>query len=243
MLRIAFCLFMAVLWTSTSTLAAQPVIHVVPDSAEIQIDAVEPGGCVALLGAHRRLEGYVTVAGGLQQILVDEDRDGSVTVELEIGVPLASLWVAVDLTSGLSSVAWPAEFAALPLTVPTLRLDETENFEASGATLEMSGRLFEVFLVRPGEASGIWHQTLANGGPMDADPDPASMSLRLDRLESLAEDGAEAAPAPASLGRDDLVILLDPTRLGWQVIQGDTLLEGLPRTSEAAGNAAAGGQR
>ncbi len=234
MLRIIRILALATL--STSTLAAQPVIHLgtggtdtqADTQANIQIDSMEPGGSVALFGAHRRLEGYATVAGGLQEIAVDEDGDGSVAIGLDIDLPLASLWVAVDLASGLFSVSWPEGFEPATLAASGLRLTEHEHQEETLTALAMSGRLLDVFVVRPGDASAVWHRTLANGGPLDVDPDPASMSLLLGDFESLVEDDVEGSPTLASLSPEDLVILLDPTRLGWQVIQGDALLDGLP---------------
>ncbi len=233
-------LALTILWPSMVT--AQPVIQLSTDSTDIHIHSVEPGGTVALFGAHRRLEDYTTVAGGLQEILIDEDGDGSVTVGLEnagleIGVPLASVWVAVDLATGSWSVAWPDGFEPSTLAASTLRLTEAEHAEVADATLEMPGRLLEVFVVRPGDDAAIWHQTLANGGPMDRDPDPASMALPLDSLNPLTDDSAEAAPSPSSLAPSDLVIRLDPTRLGWQVIQGEALL-----SRERVGDTAAGGQ-
>lgn len=221
-------LALTILWPSMVT--AQPVIQLSTDSTDIHIHSVEPGGTVALFGAHRRLEDYTTVAGGLQEILIDEDGDGSVTVGLEtagleIGVPLASVWVAVDLATGSWSAAWPEGFKPSNLAEPTLNIGASDGTEASTTTLEMAGRLLEVFLVRPGDKAQAWHQTLANGGPMDEDPDPASMALRLDALNPVTDDSAEAAPSPSSLAPNDLVILLDPTRLGWQMAQGQALLE------------------
>lgn len=239
MLHLIPILALAMLWSSTLT--AQPILHLSTDSTDIQIDSLEPGSSVALFGAHRRLEGFTTVAGGLQEILADEDGDGSVNFALEnvgagVGVPLASVWIAVDLTSGLSNVAWPEEFQPSTLAEPTLRLNTLDGAEEATEALEISGRLLEVFLVRPGSDAQVWHQSLANGGPKDRDPDPTSMSLRLEELNALAEGTAEAAPAPASLEAQDLVILLDPTRLRWQVAQGNALIE-------LAEIAAAGGAR
>ena len=239
--RIATCFSLVLLWTSA--VAAQPIIRLNPESTRIQIDSIEPGGGVALLGIHRRLEGYTTVAGGLHKVMLDEDGDGLVSTELEIQVPKASVWVAVDLTRGAVDVAWPEGFEPISLNPSNLRLGGPGGVEGFGETLEMSGRLLEVFVVRPGDGAAVWHQTLANGGPMDADPDPASMSLRLDSLDALTEDGTEASPSPTSLGPEDLVILLDPTRLRWRIVRGHTLLDGLEGDDEATGKAVAGGGR
>lgn len=232
MLRMIHVFALATLWTSA--LAAQPVIHLgagatqTHHQTQIQIDSLEPGGSVALFGAHRRLEGYVTVAGGLREILVDEDGDGSVEVGLDVDLPLASLWIAVDLSSGLFSVSWPEGFEPPTLAGSALRLAEHGTQDGTFHVLEMSGRLLDVFVVRPGTAPAVWHRTLANGGPLDIETDPASMSLLLGDLESLVADDTEGFPTLVSLRPDDLVILLDPTRLGWQIVQGAALMDSPP---------------
>ena len=226
-LAACFVLF-AISWATE--LPAQPTLHLDADGTEVRVESLEPGGGAVLLAVHRRVENYVTVAGGLREVLNDDAADGRVAMTLDQPVPLASIWIAVDLTSGETTVEWPEGFEARELGASSLRLLQGTD-EAAGDTLVTAGRILEVFLVRPGEAPQVWHRTLANGGPADVEPDPTSMALSLGALESLTSGEQEASPAPDTVQPTDLVILLDPTRLRWQIVEGEALSSSLPGSS------------
>lgn len=139
-------------------------------------------------------------------VLIDEDGDGVVRVELEGGVPLSSLFAAVDMTTGELAVATPEGSPFREVVFPARGLG------AELRTFEDRRRLLDLLLVRPGggEGAGVWSLSLADGGPGDDDGrQDRSLRARSGDFRPVAD----SPPPPERLAPGDVLIGFDPESL------------------------------
>jgi hypothetical protein len=204
--------FLAALWGSAAPASAQ-----VPTGPSLAVSAqavtatgMTPGGAVVWLGMARKVVEYEAIFARRQGV-VQADALGTAQVPLAEAVPLQSIWVAVDLKTGLYATASRAGFSPRAFALGAGAL------EVRGAGL--ADRLLdaadygEVLLVRPGK--GAWGKTIGRGGAADeSDPSEPTYKLSFDKLEAVsAADGA----APGKLSPRDLVFVLHPQAMGLAV--------------------------
>jgi hypothetical protein len=198
--------------SDTPAWAQTPLVPVLSVSAQaVTATGMTPGGAVVWLGVARKVVEYEAVYVRRHGV-VKADALGTAQVPLAEAVPLQSIWVAVDLATGLFATASPAGFSPLAFTLGAGAL------EVRGAGL--ADRLVdsadhgEVLLVRPGK--GAWGKTVGRGGADDeSDPSEPAYRLSLDKLEPVsATDG----PAPGKLSPRDLVFVLHPQAMALAVV-------------------------
>src|SRR6185295_15846360 len=133
--------------------------------AAVVVTGVTPGGKVAVFGISRRGLEYVVRVERREEVLLDQDKDGAVTLELGETLPLKSIWVAVDLTRGEFRVASPAGFPLRQASLPAGGIAAARN------ELQDRRDFVEVFLARPGAGAeaGAWGLSAGDGGASDAD--------------------------------------------------------------------------
>jgi hypothetical protein len=139
-------------------------------------------------------------------VLDDEDGDGVVRVELEGGVPLSSLFAAVDMATGELAVATPEGSPFREVDFPG------RGIGAELRTFEDRRRLLDLLLVRPGggEDAGVWSLSLADGGPGDDDGrQDRSLRARTGDFRPVAD----SPPPPERLAPGDVLIGFDPETL------------------------------
>lgn len=134
-------------------------LEIVISEHEVEASGVTAGGEVAWLTVWRELdEHYSTRVTLLDRTIVDEDRDGAVTLEVDRPVPPLSVWVAVDGTSGEVAVRTPEGVR--------LRWAPEDSVRRKGPHVEVDLKRPEVILVRPGV--GAFRARVADGARDDA---------------------------------------------------------------------------
>jgi hypothetical protein len=194
-----------------SPLAAQvPGAPVVMLSAtSVSASGVTAGGAVAWFSVARVIEDLAVRVVSRSEIVVDADGDGIVELDLAGPLPLKSVWVVVDLASGLYTAAAPE---GSPLVEGNI-LGKVENGE-----LAVSRPLVHLFRARTGEEGvGAWALRAGDGG--ESDDDGLGDGLLHAGLSRFT-DGAGVA-APAEVTGSDLLVVIDPSRLDYQIVRGD----------------------
>jgi len=170
-----------------------------------------PGGQVVWFGSARLVaEDYYLTLAHFQSVTL-ADAGGAARYDLGKPLPPASVWVAVDLTTGAYALATPNGVPPRLADLPTLRT-------GSGATsdlVEDRRQLVAALLVRPG--LGAWELTVGDGGPADEDgAGDGHLQFSLARMHPLVlatADASLAPPAPARLATQDLLLVLGTDRL------------------------------
>lgn len=137
---------------------------------------------------------------------------GQVRLELNEAVPLRSIWVAVDLTSGTYAIATPANFALRQFSPSSnaFKADATGNLNH----FTWPGHLLEIWVARPG--SGVWGVEVPDGGSGDEDG-PANGTITID-LQHLHPVGPSAA-APAAFAKGDVFVVINPDTMQAAVVE------------------------
>jgi hypothetical protein len=200
-----FLAWMVLLAWLAVPVSAAPLRMVLEEDAVV-ISGVTAKGRVALLGVTREIgeDEYPTARRHLE-VLADEDGDGVVRYPVEGGVPLRSLFAAVDLASGDFETVSPA---ALGLRRVNWRGRGPGQRSGGKDSVEDRRRLLELLVVRPNV--GVWAARIKDGDESDAD---GAIDGRVEGLlEGLSPLG-DGPEAPSVFQRDDVVLALDPTVL------------------------------
>lgn len=132
----------------------------------------------------------------------DLDNDGQERIEIDRDLASASIWAAVDITTGAFALDTPSGRPIDPIAIrgnprSALRRIDFENRE-----------YLYVFLVRPG--TGAWWARIGDGGPEDGDGEP---NRRIELPLGVMTPFEESPAPPDRIDRDDLVFAIDPNRL------------------------------
>jgi hypothetical protein len=169
----------------------------------IQAQGMSAGGSVIWFGIGRQVREYAETLSEHQAVTV-ADAQGQSQLAVAPAVPRHSIWVAVDLKTGLFVLAGPPAF---PL----------RRFELKPAAVSVGGGsagdqildpsdIIEVLLVRPGQ--GAWSKSISRGSVEDqAGPGAAYVAFSLGQLLTVQPGGA-AAPAKVNAG--DLLFVAHP---------------------------------
>lgn len=195
-----------VLWACLAAPGAAAPLRMVLESDAVVISGVTAKGKAALLGVTREIgeDEYPTARRHLE-VLTDEDGDGVVRYPVEGGVPLRSLFAAVDLASGDFETVSPE---ALGLRRVPWRGRGPGRWGGGKDSVEDRRRILELLVVRP--SVGAWAARLKDGDGSDGD---GVIDGRVEGLlESLTPLGA-GPEAPSEFQRGDVVLALDPSVL------------------------------
>ncbi|MGH7926833.1 MAG: hypothetical protein ACREQV_03455 [Candidatus Binatia bacterium] len=168
--------------------------------------AVTPGASAVIFGIGSQPRGYYSRLVRFEAFVSDEDRDGSVSVQLDDPVPPKSTWVVVDLASGEVATGAPSTFAAEVRPFPSewLKHDNAGHLRKLASTLPFSELLWA-------SSMGAWKATLGDGGASDEDGEKNGVAV-LDNTQFLPiQDGIGKAPTHFSKG--DVMIAANPWTL------------------------------
>lgn len=184
-------------------LAAKQLITFEANAVAVQ---VTPGGRAAVFGLARDARADHLRITDYAQVLQDEDGDGVVRVPLDRPAPRESLWLAVDLKTGESSIEAPPGARLLRKPFPPSAIVGRGNSRAARAIHRDSHVLF--WLVRPG--TGAWASMIDDGSPSDSDAAyDGQASVMLDEMQPVSL----SPPAPVELRDGDIFAIVVPDTL------------------------------
>lgn len=189
----------------------QPLsVSLQPDG--IAVAGATPKASIYAFSQSRELShGFVSVVPR-QTTLRDDDGDGRAAWTIGATVPLRSVWIAVDLTTGAYGVAVPAGYPATRVALSDDHLKK--NFGSDITQLAFDGTLVDYVVIRPGV--GAWRGTVGLRGPDDEGTDEKKSTFSVEKLRP--EEGTTAA-APKHLKKDDVVFVLNSFRAEYGVVR------------------------
>jgi hypothetical protein len=140
------------------------------------------------------------------KVLSDDDRNGVIEFAAERGVPLRSVWIAVDLATGEHAIGARPDYPLwrAPLALSRFRKDA----EGELAAIEFELPRLILLFVRPGK--GAWIVSSDEGGAGDGDGTP-NFKLLIRASDAVAVAGKDAPPR--HLRNGDFVAAIDPGSL------------------------------
>jgi hypothetical protein len=206
MLRLLLCtVVLAALPVSVAAAAAAPLTIAVTAQSVTVANATK-GGSIVLFSCARYSRYRSIGVRPEARVLRDDDGDGVVRFAADTPIPIRSVWVAVDQTSGNAVAGAPADFPLLvsPLGAGDLRKDVQGEIASLAAALP---RLI-VLLVSPGK--GAWVLAAFDGEATDRDTKKDGHIL-LSFSDARAVDGKDKPPNQVK--KDDVVVAIDPGHL------------------------------
>jgi hypothetical protein len=180
------------------SLSAQPSISFEPEA--VRISGLTAGGEAVYLAAARIAHGYTRDIATESRTVSDPDRDGIADIPLHRRLPLHSLWIAVDLSTGRSAVEFPHPPGAFHRS-EKLNMGELRE-------LARDGFYVMFLLVRP--SVGAWTLTVEDSDRHDAD-NVTDRKVKL-RIRDMEPVGGSPGP-PQHLQQGDVVFAVDPIDL------------------------------
>ena len=172
--------------------------------------------------AHERPDSFVTIVQRLEE-QVDTDLDGIALFVPKGPVADASLWLAIDVTTGVYCTFAPEDFGVTETPLPP------ESAVAAGGGrspsdefLEVARPFVEVLLVRAGQ--GAWILRVGDGGATDQDGFEGEINFPIDGMTPVGT--SPAAPARYEMGDRLLSIDLDQLELSSLVVGPPPLAAG-----------------
>jgi hypothetical protein len=204
-----FLLILVCLTVALPALGLPPGIDIAETS--VTVSALTPGSGVALFAAGTVQKRLFPAGVDYSTVLLDSDGDGTVTFQVEKGVPSRSVWIAVDLVTGDYSVSAPEGYP-VRLMQPPAKLVRKGNVGQMNRWVHELYRL-NLLLVRPG--TGAWAFLATKGGYGDDEKTQApGFSTSLKYFLPLTQD----APALHNFRRGDVVVAIDPINLEYYAL-------------------------
>lgn len=186
--------------------ATEHSIHITLEASSLSLSDITPSGRVALFAMSMRQERGMPTLRRFEKVLTDDDGDGSIVFQPGGGVPLRSVWLAVDLTNGSLASASPAGTELNPRAIGSDEL--VRNAQSAAVALRQERLSVDLLLVRPG--TGAWILRAREGGSMDGDHTRNGM-LTVTFADAEALDTGSGS-APAQLQPGDVVAAIDPSQ-------------------------------
>jgi hypothetical protein len=143
--------------------AAAPVLAF--DGRRVTASNITPGGQVVYFAAAYVPEGWKSTILRWSEVVTDDDRDGTVTLDAGRDVPAKSAWVVADMTNGHFAAAAPGD---MPLRqVPFDKRSLRKNAKGDLELFLHSTPFLELLYVHPGK--GAWTGNASDSSPDDAD--------------------------------------------------------------------------
>lgn len=199
---------LAILLAASLTIAAQPPapLSIQVTESTITISNLTRGGSIVLFTCSRGTRASRIHVQPVASMLQDQDQDGIVRVVPEGAVPIRSVFVAVDYSSGAMATAAHPSFPLLvsPIGTEMLRKDA----EGDVAALAHALPRLVMLLVQPGK--GAW--LLRGRDGVESDRDGAGNGTLLLAFEdALSITGKDKAPKKLKAG--DVIAAIDPGHL------------------------------
>jgi len=182
------------------------------DAQSVTVSNVTPGGSVVLFSCSRVPRARSIAVRPDALVLRDDRHAGVVRATPAGGVPLRSVFIAVDETSGEYVVGGAPGFPLIsnPISTDVLRKDANGEI----ASMFVDTPRLVLLLVRPGV--GAWQLKSFDGGPLDHDG-AANGHQQLAFEDAQTLDGKDKAPK--NLKADDVVVAIEPGHLDVSIVR------------------------
>jgi hypothetical protein len=196
----------SLLAASTVYAASAPALGIAVTRQSVTVSNVPSGGSIVLLSCSRSSARRSIAVRPNAQMLHDDDRNGVITYTPVGGIPIRSVFIAVDETSGQTATGAPPGF---PLLVNAIGEESfRKDVEGYIASLAVDLPSLVVLIVSPGK--GAWMLTGFDGRATDHDGQ-SNGRVQLAFEDGITIDGRDKSPK--HLKKDDVVVALDPGHL------------------------------
>ena len=202
----------ALAFVSALSAATAPALGIAVTRKTVTVSNVPSGGSIVLFSCSRSSLYRSIAVKPEARVLQDEDRDGVIRFALSIDIPLRSVWVAVDETSGQTATAAPLGFPLLLSAIGETSF--RKDVEGEIASLAVDLPRLVLLLVTPGK--GAWLLTGFDGEASDRDGH-SNGRVQLSFEDAKTIDGKDKAPK--HIKKDDVVVAIDPGHLDVFVTQ------------------------
>ena len=175
------------------------------DGSHVTVTGATAGGKVAFFGVGRFVKQYRVSVRRFDKIVADDDKDGTVVLDIGEKLPWKTIFAAVDVNTGRYGLTTTADFPLMPIPF------KKEIMVANKGQLDhllIEHRFCEMALVRPGV--GMWGQVLADGNKFDED-EHSDGKVTVNVARSIGVEGN--VPAPSKFDKGDVLVLIDPNRM------------------------------
>jgi hypothetical protein len=190
-----------------------PAMVLVVNESSVSARMASRGGKLVLFGLAHEEKNYITTLVRRDEILEDTDQDGVVSFDLGRPVPVASIWIGIDLQTGDSVVAAPTARPRRELPLPV------RVFAPNLRRLDLDLRMAELLLVHPGlggAGAGAFGLLVGDGGESDEDGEQnETLQAVLADMRSLGDSPV----APLELLAGDVLVVVDPLDLRVLVVR------------------------
>jgi len=191
-------------WTAV---ADQSRISVQVNAKEIVVSGVSPGADVYLFGTLQEGHGFYSSLLTVDLTASDDDRDGIVRFAYPKGVPLRSVWIAVDLRNGDLGAGVPSGYTLRMTSIPPGAWKKKSG--AAIDALAIEHKALEYLFVHPGQGVSRWE---ADQGSK-RDEDGLDDNVLTVSPASMRPATKSKSAAPKSFSAGDVVVAVDPFTL------------------------------
>jgi hypothetical protein len=204
---------LATITMSRSMAAAPPApLQISVSKQAVTVSNVSNAGAIVLFSCARVSLSRSIAVRPSAVVLRDDAHSGTIRFTPPGGVPLRSVWIAVDEASGQIASSARSEFALSKGSIGPENLPKDVEGEIAALAIQLP-RLI-VLLVRPG--TGAWVETVFDGEKGDRDGvGNGRVQLSFEDFQIL--DGKEKPPK--HLKKDDAVVAVDPGHLNVFAVQ------------------------
>src|ERR1700760_1099225 len=163
-MRIAV-LAMVAMFAGWPALADQSRISVQVGAKEIVVSNVSPGSEVYLFGCLQEGHDFYSSLLAVDLTASDDDHDGVVSFAYPKGVPLRSVWIAVDQRNGDIGAGVPSGYTLRMTSIPPGAWKKQKGNAIDALAIEH--KALEYLFVHPGQ--GVWRWEADQGSKRDED--------------------------------------------------------------------------
>lgn len=193
--------------SSTATTADQSRMRVQLSEKEIVVSGAAAGADIYLFGGLQVGRDFYSTLTTADLVESDDDRDGVVRFAYPKGIPLRSVWIAVDQASGDIGAGVPLGYTLRVTGIPPGAWRRQAGTEISALAIEQ--KALEYLLVQPGQ--GVWRSQADQGSRRDEDGlDDAVVTIS---PASMRPTGRARPAAPPVFSPGSVVVAINPFSL------------------------------
>lgn len=192
--------------------ATAPALWIEVTRKAVTVSNVPSGGTIILFSCSRTSLRRSIAVTPEARVLRDDDRKGVIVFAPTTGIPVRSVWVAIDEASGQTATAAPPDFPLLLSGIAEGSLRKDSEREIASLAIDLP-RLI-VLVVSP--KKGAWLVAGFDGEATDRDGQKNGR-VELSFEDAKTIDGKDNAPK--HLTNDDVVVAIDPGHLDVFVTQ------------------------